>query len=91
MVEAMRPLEDTCQNWWTMADFSVRMQDNAKPHTTRVTMNCLTVNQTLPWPARSPDPSPIEHVWDMRGRRLYLPGNVDDLTRQLEQIWQNIP
>ncbi|GFY33735.1 hypothetical protein TNCV_4594471 [Trichonephila clavipes] len=22
---------------------------------------------------------PIEHVWDMMGRRLYLPGNVDDL------------
>ncbi|GFY05580.1 hypothetical protein TNCV_4402471 [Trichonephila clavipes] len=23
----------------------------------------------------------------MKGRRLYLPGNVDDLVRQLEQIW----
>ncbi|GFS50309.1 transposable element Tcb1 transposase [Trichonephila clavipes] len=55
-------------------------QDNAKPHTTRVSMNYLTAYQTLPWPAISPDPSPIEHVWDMMGRRLYLPGNVDDLT-----------
>ncbi|GFV24585.1 hypothetical protein TNCV_1914471 [Trichonephila clavipes] len=25
------------------------------------------------------------------GRRLHLPGNVDDLSRQLEQIWQEIP
>ncbi|GFT20192.1 hypothetical protein TNCV_4060081 [Trichonephila clavipes] len=33
----------------------------------------------FPWPARSPNPSPIEHVWDMMGRRLHLPGNVDDL------------
>ncbi|GFV69237.1 transposable element Tcb1 transposase [Trichonephila clavipes] len=38
-----------------------------------------------------PDPSPIETVWDMMGRRLHLPGNVDDLSRQLEQIWQEIP
>ncbi|GFW92134.1 uncharacterized protein TNCV_3540201 [Trichonephila clavipes] len=61
-------------------------QDNAKPHTTRVAMNCLTAYQTLPWPVRSP----IEHVWDMMGRRLNLPGNVDDLALQLEQIWKKI-
>ncbi|GFV34600.1 transposable element Tcb1 transposase [Trichonephila clavipes] len=54
-------------------------------------MNCLAAYQTLPWPTRSPDPSPIEHVWDMMGRRLHLPGNVDDLVTQLEQIWQEIP
>jgi transposase len=24
----------------------------------------------IPWPARSPDLSPIEHVWDMIGRRV---------------------
>ncbi|GFX13727.1 uncharacterized protein TNCV_599371 [Trichonephila clavipes] len=36
--------------------------------------------QTLLWPARSPDTSPIEHVWDMMGRRLHLLGNVDNLT-----------
>ncbi|GFV59881.1 transposable element Tc1 transposase [Trichonephila clavipes] len=65
-------------------------QDNARPHTTRVAMNCLTAHQTLPWLARSPNLSPIEHVWDMRGRRLHLPRNVDGLTRKLEQIWQEI-
>ncbi|GFX56353.1 RNase H domain-containing protein [Trichonephila clavipes] len=54
-------------------------QENAKPHTTRVAKNCLTAYQTLPWPASSPDPSPIEHVWDMMGRQLHLPGSVDDL------------
>lgn len=66
-------------------------QDNARPHTARVAMNCLEACQTLPWPARSPDLSPIEHVWDMMGRRLHLSGNVDALARQLEQIWQEIP
>ncbi|UYV66404.1 hypothetical protein LAZ67_4001561 [Cordylochernes scorpioides] len=35
-------------------------QDNGRPHTARVTMDCLQSCQTLPWPARSPDLSPIE-------------------------------
>ncbi|GFU55945.1 transposable element Tcb1 transposase [Trichonephila clavipes] len=54
-------------------------------------MNCLITCQTLPWPVKSPDISPMEHVWNMMGRRLHLPGNVDDLARQLEQNWQEIP
>ncbi|GFU30448.1 transposable element Tcb1 transposase [Trichonephila clavipes] len=54
-------------------------------------MNCLTACQKLPLPCRSPYPSPIKHIWDMMGRRLHLPGNVDDLARQLEQIWQEMP
>ncbi|GFU48893.1 transposable element Tc1 transposase [Trichonephila clavipes] len=66
-------------------------QDNAKQHTTRFAMNCFPTYETLPWPSRSPDPSPIKHVWDMMGRRMHLPGNVDDLARQLEQFWQKIP
>ncbi|GFX54253.1 transposable element Tc1 transposase [Trichonephila clavipes] len=41
--------------------------DNAKPHTARADMNCLTAYQTLSWRSISPDPSPIEHVWDMTG------------------------
>ncbi|GFU00387.1 uncharacterized protein TNCV_4259111 [Trichonephila clavipes] len=54
-------------------------QDNAKPHTTRVALNCLAAYKTLFWPSRSPDPSRIEHVWNMMRRRLHLPENVDDL------------
>lgn len=46
---------------------------------------------TPPWTARSPNLLPIEHAWDKRGRRLYLPENFDDLARQLEQILQEIP
>ncbi|GFV88268.1 uncharacterized protein TNCV_4543141 [Trichonephila clavipes] len=33
----------------------------------------------------------MKHVRDMKGRRLSLPGNVDDVAQQLEQIWQEIP
>ncbi|GFS59981.1 transposable element Tc1 transposase [Trichonephila clavipes] len=43
-------------------------QDNARPHTSRVAMNLRTACQTFPWLARSPDLSPIEHVWDIMGR-----------------------
>ncbi|GFV92910.1 transposable element Tc1 transposase [Trichonephila clavipes] len=67
------------------------MQDNVRSHATRVSMNCLTAFKTLRCPFRSPYLSPVEHVWDMMGRRLHLPGNVNDLFRQLEQIWQDIP
>ncbi|GFU70329.1 transposable element Tcb1 transposase [Trichonephila clavipes] len=38
-----------------------------------------------------PDRSPNKHVWDMMEMRLRLPRNVDDLVRQLEQLWQEIP
>ncbi|GFW26293.1 HTH_Tnp_Tc3_2 domain-containing protein [Trichonephila clavipes] len=39
-------------------------QDNAHPHTARVAQDFLRHFKTLPWPARSPDLSPVEHVWD---------------------------
>ncbi|GFV28746.1 hypothetical protein TNCV_3986961 [Trichonephila clavipes] len=42
-------------------------ENKARPHAARVAMNCLTACQTLPWPARSPDLSSIEHVWDTMG------------------------
>ncbi|GFW02313.1 uncharacterized protein TNCV_1732281 [Trichonephila clavipes] len=42
--------------------------------------------QTLPWAARALYFSQVEHVWDTMERRLYLPGNADNLARQLEQI-----
>ncbi|GFY06863.1 transposable element Tc1 transposase [Trichonephila clavipes] len=37
-------------------------QDNARPHTARVAQKFKSHFQTLPWPARSPDLSPVEHV-----------------------------
>ncbi|UYV79200.1 hypothetical protein LAZ67_17001487 [Cordylochernes scorpioides] len=57
-------------------------QDNARPHTARVTMDFLQSCRTLLWPARSPDLSPIEHIWDVMGRRLQLSRIVDYLARQ---------
>ncbi|GFV16216.1 hypothetical protein TNCV_3379801 [Trichonephila clavipes] len=38
--------------------------DNARSHTTRVSQEWIRTITTLPSPARSPDMSPIEHIWD---------------------------
>ncbi|UYV62988.1 hypothetical protein LAZ67_2002752 [Cordylochernes scorpioides] len=46
-------------------------QDNARPHTARINQQALQDVQMLPWPPYSPDLSPIEHVWDIIGRRLH--------------------
>jgi hypothetical protein len=44
----------------------VFQQDNARCHIFRASMACLDsfCVEVLPWPARSPDLSPIEHLWD---------------------------
>ena len=70
-------------------------QDNARPHTARYTMDVLNNNnvQLLEWPSRSPDLSPIEHMWDILGRRVRERHNVNvrDLERALHREWKNIP
>ena len=62
-------------------------QDNARPHVARVVTDFLrqqNVN-TLPWPAVSPDLSPIEHLWDEMERRLpNLPLTLNQLGHDLE-------
>jgi transposase len=47
-------------------------QDNARIHTTRVTMDYLEQNNinVLPWPSKSPDFNPIEHIWDQVDKRM---------------------
>ncbi|GFW44385.1 transposable element Tc1 transposase [Trichonephila clavipes] len=43
---------------------TISQQDNARPHTARVAQVFLRHFQTLPWHARSPNLSPVEHMWD---------------------------
>ena len=71
-------------------------QDNARPHTARYTQDVLRRNnvQVLQWPARSPDISPIEHLWDHLGRQVrdnHDVENVRDLANALKQEWTRIP
>ncbi|GBM54524.1 hypothetical protein AVEN_198042-1 [Araneus ventricosus] len=48
----------------------------------------------LPWPARSPDLSPVEHVWDITGRQLQRHPQptltIPVLTDQVQQPWNSI-
>ncbi|GFY32247.1 transposable element Tcb2 transposase [Trichonephila clavipes] len=70
------------------------MQDNAPPHTAHISQHDLRGVQMLPWPAYSPDLSPIEYVWDVIGRRLQtlpLPRTNDQLWEMLEREWRTIP
>lgn len=74
----------------------ILMQDNARPHTARVTEDFLRREniETMNWAANSPDLNPIEHVWDMIGRRFRAlpnpPNDLDGLTVAISEIWNNI-
>ncbi|GFX51752.1 DDE_3 domain-containing protein [Trichonephila clavipes] len=73
------------------------MDDIARPQRANIVDECLQsedINR-MDWPAYSPDLKPIEHVWDMLGRRIshrqppptYLP----ELRRALLDERCNIP
>ncbi|UYV71379.1 hypothetical protein LAZ67_8002838 [Cordylochernes scorpioides] len=69
-------------------------QDNARPHTARISQQALQDVQMLPWPPYSPDLLPIEHVWDIIGRRLHAlpqPRSEDELWQMVEREWRAIP
>ncbi|GFW42206.1 HTH_Tnp_Tc3_2 domain-containing protein [Trichonephila clavipes] len=46
---------------------------------------------TLPWPARSPDLSPVEHVWDQLKRQMPLCHSVHDLELTVQDFWAHLP
>ncbi|GFU91504.1 transposable element Tcb1 transposase [Trichonephila clavipes] len=48
------------------------MDDNARPHRANIADECLLSEDItrMDWPAYSPNLSPIEHVWDILGRRI---------------------
>ncbi|GFY35324.1 transposable element Tcb2 transposase [Trichonephila clavipes] len=78
-------------------DTFVFQVDNARPHRARLVENMLEAEtiQRMEWPAFSPDLNPIEHVWDMLGRRTAArprpPATVRDLEIALLEEWNSIP
>ncbi|GFS67318.1 transposable element Tcb1 transposase [Trichonephila clavipes] len=69
---------------------AVSQQNNARPHTAKMTHGCLVTVTTLLWPARSPDLSPIEHICDYLGWRAEYPPSLNELEARLQQIWNEI-
>jgi len=72
--------------------------DNASSHRSLIVQDFL-VNRNItllaPWPARSPDMNPIEHVWDYIGQKVNTRDpplqNLNDLRIALQQEWLSIP
>ncbi|KAL6463867.1 hypothetical protein MHYP_G00282580 [Metynnis hypsauchen] len=70
-------------------------QDNAKPHSARVTTAWLHSKRVriLDWPACSPDLSPIENVWRIMKHKIQQrrPRTVEQLKLYIKQEWERIP
>ncbi|GFU06310.1 transposable element Tcb1 transposase [Trichonephila clavipes] len=73
------------------------MDDHARPHRANIVDECLQSEAIthMDWPAYSPDLNPIQHVWDMLGRRIAAcqppPTCLPELRRALLDEWCNIP
>ncbi|GFV88871.1 transposable element Tcb2 transposase [Trichonephila clavipes] len=65
-------------------------QDNARPHTARVSQDFLRYFQTLPWSSRSPDLSPVEPVWDQLKRQMPSCHSVHDLKLAFQDLWAHL-
>ncbi|GFW45021.1 transposable element Tcb2 transposase [Trichonephila clavipes] len=75
---------------------AVFQQDNVRPHVAKTVKSYLHSQQVqlLPWPAYSPDMSPIEHVWDIVGQRLARDlrpvASTDELWFRIQTIWNTL-
>ncbi|GFU10850.1 hypothetical protein TNCV_3278691 [Trichonephila clavipes] len=72
-------------------------QHNERLHVAKTVRDFCSAQymQLLPWPAYSPDTSPIEPVWDLVGRRLARDprsaASKDKLLLRIQAIWNSLP
>ncbi|KAI4898606.1 hypothetical protein NFI96_006386 [Prochilodus magdalenae] len=73
------------------------VHNNARPHVARLRWQFLENEgiDTIDWPTSSPDLNPIEHLWDIMFRSIrrhqVALQTVQELTKALLQIWEEIP
>ncbi|GFX67199.1 transposable element Tc3 transposase [Trichonephila clavipes] len=70
---------------------AIFQQDNARPHTSSVAQDFLCHFQTLPWPARSPNLSPVEHVWVQLKRQMPSCHFINHLELAVQDLWARLP
>ncbi|GFX24389.1 transposable element Tcb2 transposase [Trichonephila clavipes] len=70
---------------------AIFQQDNARPHTAGVAQDFLRHFKALPWPTRSPDFSPVEHVLDQLIRQMPSCHSVRDLELSVQDLWAHLP
>ncbi|GFX59955.1 transposable element Tc1 transposase [Trichonephila clavipes] len=70
---------------------TIFQQDNARPHAARVAQDFLRHFQTLPLPARSPDFSHVEYVWDQLKPQMPSCHSVRDLELSVRDLWAHLP
>ena len=72
------------------------MDDNARPHRSRAVTAYLQSEAvtSVPWPAMIPELNPIEHIWDILGRRIQVREppvqNIRQLEAALHREWQQL-
>ncbi|GFW87248.1 transposable element Tcb2 transposase [Trichonephila clavipes] len=79
--------DDNCVRVWRHPG-AIFQQNNVRPHTARVAQDFLRHFQTLPWPAHSPDLSPVDHVWDQQKPSCH---SVHDLELAVQDLWAHLP
>ncbi|GFY22525.1 transposable element Tcb2 transposase [Trichonephila clavipes] len=70
---------------------AIFQQDNARPHTARVSLDFLRQFQTISWPALYTDLSPVEHVWDKLKRQMSSCHSVHDLELAVQDFLTHLP
>ncbi|GFW49566.1 transposable element Tcb1 transposase [Trichonephila clavipes] len=72
---------------------AIFQQENARPHIAKTVRDFCSAQhlQLLPWHVYSPDMSPLEHEWDLVGRRLLWRPAVskDELLLRIQAIWNS--
>ena len=75
----------------------ILMQDNTRPYTARLTMDCRYHEgiEVMDWLAWSPDLNPIEHAWDYLYRQISRRDRptltVQDLIQAIKLEWEALP